>query len=140
LQLAIPYMRRQQWGRIVMVAGAAGTSPTAENLPASFANVTVLNLTRALSDEVAPDGILVNAVCPGGTDTPRARARWRLRAEREGRGIEEVKAESGRELPAGRVAEADEVARVVCFLCSEACSYVFASAIYMDGGFRRATP
>jgi NAD(P)-dependent dehydrogenase (short-subunit alcohol dehydrogenase family) len=139
-QLVIPGMRERGWGRIVNIAGGAGASPTANNLPVSFANVTVLNMTRALSDAVAADGILVNTICPGLTDTPRARSVQALRAEREGRAVEELLAESGKTLPAGRIARPEEIARMACFLASEACSYVHASSIYMDGGSRRSTP
>jgi NAD(P)-dependent dehydrogenase (short-subunit alcohol dehydrogenase family) len=139
-QLVVPGMRERRWGRIVNIAGGAGTSPTATNLPVSFANITVLNMTRALSDAVAADGILVNTICPGLTDTPRARSVQMLRAEREGRDVEELLAEAGKALPAGRIARPEEIARVACFLASEACSYVHASAIYMDGGSRRSTP
>ena len=139
-QLVIPYMRENQWGRIINIAGAAGTSPTRSNIPTGTANITILNITRALSDAVAGDGILVNAVCPGLTNTDRARTQQGARAEREGRDIEALLQELGQELPAGRIAEPEEVANVVTFLASEACSYMFGSALYMDGGKRRATP
>ena len=144
-QMVFPYMSSQGWGRIVNIAGAAGTGPTATNLPASFANVTILNLTRALSDVGCKDGILVNAICPGLTNTPRTREHGRVAARKAGRPIDEdvIEAEIARAaaaLPAGRICEPDEVARVACFLASEACSYVQASAIYIDGGARRATP
>ena len=144
-QMAFPYMSGQRWGRIVNIAGAAGTGPTATNLPASFANVTILNLTRALSDVGCKDGILVNAICPGLTNTPRTREHRRVAAQRAGRAIDENEieaaiAQAASALPAGRMCEPEEVARVTCFLASEACSYVQASAIYMDGGARRATP
>lgn len=71
-QRVAPSMKERGWGRIINVAGAAGTSPTAENLPTSLANITVHNLTRALSDELAPNGVLVNLVSPGLTFTDRA--------------------------------------------------------------------
>src|SRR5690606_23551220 len=76
-QLVIPVMREKRWGRIVNVAGAAGTSPTADGMAASLTNVGMLNLSRALTDEVAADNILVNSVCPGATTTPRAERRYR---------------------------------------------------------------
>ncbi len=144
-QMAFPYMQAQQWGRIINIAGAAGTGPDATNLPASFANVNILNMTRALSDVGAKDGILVNTICPGLTNTPRTREHRRVAAERAGRVADEAEVEAaiaraGRELPVGRMCEPDEIARVTSFLASEACSYVQASAIYMDGGARRATP
>ena len=139
-QLVIPYMRAAGWGRIVNIAGAAGTSPTRANVPTGAANITILNITRALSDAVAGDGILVNAVCPGLTNTGRARTQQQARAEQEGQDVETLLQALGEELPAGRIAEPMEVAQVVTFLASETCSYLFGNALYMDGGKRRATP
>jgi NAD(P)-dependent dehydrogenase (short-subunit alcohol dehydrogenase family) len=139
-QLVIPYMRENRWGRIINIAGSAGTSPTRGNIPTGAANITILNITRALSDAVAGDGILINTVCPGLTNTGRARTQQGVRAERESRDVEALLQELGQELPAGRIAEPEEVANVVTFLVSEACSYMFGSALYMDGGKRRATP
>jgi NAD(P)-dependent dehydrogenase (short-subunit alcohol dehydrogenase family) len=139
-QLVIPYMQKQSWGRIVNVGGGAGASPNRTNIPTSIANIAVQNTTRALSDAVSGDGILVNVICPGVTNTERARNFHQARAEKEGRSVEDVINEVGSKLPAGRIAESDEVAKVACFFSSEACSYVFASSIYMDGGTRRATP
>lgn len=139
-QRVIPLMRAKGWGRIVNIAGGAGTSPTRSNIPTGAANIAILNVTRALSDAVSGDGILVNAVCPGLTNTPRARTQQRARAEREGRDVEAVLDDLGAALPAGRMAEPEEIATVVAFLASEPCSYVFGNAIYMDGGGRRSTP
>jgi 3-oxoacyl-[acyl-carrier protein] reductase len=144
-QLAMPHMRSQQWGRIVNIAGAAGTSPTAANFPASLANVGILNLTRALTDVSVGDGVLVNTICPGITNTPRTRQHRFADAAKDGHTVSEAEVEAdiaraGAALRAGRMCEPEEVARVACFLSSEACSYVQASAIYMDGGNRRSTP
>ena len=139
-QLAIPHMRRNGWGRIIHIAGGAGTSPGQGNIPVSLANIAILNMTRALSDAVARDGILVNTICPGLTNTQRARTLQRARADKEGRGVEEILQELGNRLPAGRIAEPQELAQVVAFLASEPCSYMFGSSIYMDGGERRGTP
>ena len=139
-QLVIPHMRQNSWGRIVHIAGGAGTSPERGNIPVSLANVAILNMTRSLSDAVSGDGILVNAICPGFTNTQRARDLQQARAEKESRDVEEILQEIGSRLPAGRLAEPEEVARVVAFVASEACSYLFAGCIYMDGGARRSTP
>ncbi|HUF81439.1 MAG TPA: SDR family NAD(P)-dependent oxidoreductase, partial [Burkholderiales bacterium] len=89
-QLAIPVMRAKRWGRIVMVSGAAGTSPTPDSLTASMTNIGMLNLSRALTDEVAGDNILVNSVCPGNTNTPRAEVRFRAAMARTGKTMDEV--------------------------------------------------
>ena len=139
-QLVIPYMKESQWGRIINIAGGAGTSPSRRNIPTGAANVTILNMTRALSDAVSIDGILVNTICPGLTNTVRARTQQNARAVFEKRDVEELLRELERELPAGRMAEPEEIANVVAFLASEICSYMFGSSIYMDGGARRGTP
>ena len=94
-QLVIPYMRSQAWGRIINIAGRAGASPEQGNVPVSLANITVLNNTRALSDAVSADGILVNTICPGLTNTRRMKAHHQARADKEGRPVEEIMAELG---------------------------------------------
>ena len=139
-QMVIPYMKEKKWGRIVNVAGGAGASPTRGNIPTSLANITILNMTRAISDAIAGEGILINTVCPGMTNTQRARDIYEPRAKNEERDVEEILSELGSSLPAGRICEPEEVGSVVAFLASEKCSYVFGSSIYMDGGARRSTP
>ena len=139
-QRVIPYMQQNQWGRIVNIAGGAGSSPDRKNIPVSLANVVILNMTRALSDAVSRDGILVNAICPGLTNTERARSIQQAQADADGRDVDDLLKELGGKLPAGRIAEPEEIAQVVAFLASEPCSYMFGSSIYMDGGERRSTP
>ncbi len=139
-QAVIPHMQENSWGRIVNIAGAAGASPARGNIPTSVANAAVYNITRALSDAVAGDGILVNVINPGMTNTQRARDLLQAQADKEGRDVEDILKERGASLPSGRICEPEEVARVVCFFSSEACSFVFGSSVYMDGGARRATP
>ena len=139
-QLVIPHMRENGWGRIINIAGGAGTSPASGNIPISLANIAILNMTRALSDVVSKDGILVNTICPGLTNTQRARDVQQASANQAGIHVEERLQELGKELPAGRIAEPEEIANVVAFLASELCSYIFGSSIYMDGGGRRGTP
>ena len=139
-QLVAPAMKTAGWGRIVNVTGVAGTSPTADNLPTSLANIAIHNATRALSDELAPFGVLVNVIAPGLTLTDRARNLYAAAAAAQGTSADALIDTVAASLPAGRAAGADEVARVATFLASDACSYLFASVLYMDGGARRATP
>ena len=135
-QEVIPHMQLNRWGRIINIAG---TSPTRDNIPIAAANILILNMTRALSDAVARDGILVNSICPGLTNTDRARKQQRLRAKKEGKNVEDLLLQLAGQIPAGRMAEPEEIANAVAFLASSACSYVFGSSIYMDGGQRRGT-
>jgi NAD(P)-dependent dehydrogenase (short-subunit alcohol dehydrogenase family) len=139
-QLVAEEMTRRGWGRIITVAGAAGTDPRPNNLATSFANVTALGLTRALSDALSRSGITVNAVCPGPTDTERWRRNLTRRSAAQGIPPEVLQAGVEAEIPAGRVGTAAEVAAVVRFLASEPASYVHGNAIYLDGGARRGLP
>lgn len=139
-QLSVPHMRKNKWGRIINICGGAGASPARGNLPTSFANITVLNSSRGLSDAVSGDGIVVNNVCPGMTNTQRARDLTQAAADKQGKNVEEVLKERGARTPAGRICEPEEVAKMATFLASEANSYSFGSSIYMDGGARRSTP
>ena len=82
----------------------------------------------------------MNTICPGLTNTQRARDVQQVSAAEAGKDVEEVLRELGNELPAGRIAEPDEIANVVAFLASEPCSYVFGSSIYMDGGGETGDP
>jgi len=132
-QLVIPYMKIKKWGRIINIAGSAGTSPNRRNIPVSISNIAILNMACALSDAVSRDGILVNNICPGITNTKRARNLYRTIAKKEGQEVEKFLRELGRNLPAGRIAEPEEIANVVVFLASETCSYMFGSSIYLDG-------
>jgi NAD(P)-dependent dehydrogenase (short-subunit alcohol dehydrogenase family) len=139
-QRVAPLMTEQGWGRIVMVAGSAGTSPTTDNLPLSFANIGIHNLARALTDELTPHGVLVNVVAPGLTLTPRADRMLAAAATKYGRTETEILESLVAALPARRAAQPTEIASAVCFLASEAASYVQGSVLYLDGGARRATP
>ena len=98
-QLVIPHMSQNGWGRIINIAGGAGTSPSSGNIPVSLANIAILNMTRALSDAVSKDGILVNTICPGLTNTQRARDVQQASADQAGKDVEELLQELGNELP-----------------------------------------
>ncbi len=139
-KLSVPHMKKNGWGRIINIAGGAGAGPARGNMPTSLANITVLNISRGLSDAVAGDGIIVNTICPGMTNTQRARDLCQAQADKEGKDVEEILKARGSRTPAGRIGEPEEIARMATFLASEANSYSFGSSIYLDGGGRRGTP
>jgi 3-oxoacyl-[acyl-carrier protein] reductase len=89
----------------------------------------VLSLTRALATEWAAQGIRVNAICPGPTQTPMLQAEFDLAADPEG----EAKA-AVQSIPAGRLGTPEEIARVVLFLASDDAEFVHGAAIVADGG------
>ncbi len=139
-QLVIPHMKKNQWGRIVTISGMAAVNPVPGNLAAAVTNISIHMMTRSLSDAVAGDGILVNTICPGMTNTERARDVARIQAEQRGCDVEDIIDEFAAKLPAKRIAKPEEIARVACFLSSTACSYICGSSIFMNGGLRGSTP
>jgi 3-oxoacyl-[acyl-carrier protein] reductase len=139
-QLVIPYMREKKWGRILTISGMAAVNPVPGNLAAAVTNISIHMMTRSLSDAVAEDGIMVNVICPGMTNTQRARDVARIRAEKEGRDVEAIIGEFAAKLPAKRIAEPEDIAKVACFLSSDACRYIYGSSIFINGGLRGSTP
>ncbi len=89
----------------------------------------VHNLTRALAMDHAADGIRVNAVCPGEVNTPM------LQSERAEPVTDQLLAQIAATVPMGRLADPDEIARVVCFLASDDASYMTGAMVSVDAGY-----
>ena len=85
----------------------------------------LLGLTRASSQTFGPDGIRVNAVCPGAVDTPLLAPLLAIPGTRD---------DLERRTPLGRLAQPDDIARVVRFLLSDEASYVNGTSLVVDGG------
>ena len=137
IQAALPGMRARGGGRIVNVSSTAGKRPSTGMPDYSVTKAAVLSLSRLVADVYARDGILCNAVTPGPTASPAWLAAGGLAdqgAERSGKSREEVLEGVARGRPLGRLAEPDEIAAVIVFLCSDRASYVTGSAWSADGG------
>lgn len=120
----LPGMRARRRGHIVNMSSSAGRSvSTLGGAHYTAAKAGVLGLTRAIAKEVAADGILVNAVCPGLIDTEMVRSHC---TKKNLQAYE-------RSFPIGRLGTVTEVADVVVFLCSCA-SYVTGASIDVNGG------
>ena len=132
IRAALPHLRASQSAAIVNVSSTAAKRPSTGMPHYSVTKAAVLSLSRLVADLYAKDGIRCNAVTPGRPRPARGSARAVLptsRAERD-----EVLAKVGAGRPLGRLAEPDEIAGVVAFLCSERASYVTGAAWSADGG------
>src|ERR1700733_6673207 len=100
------------------------------------AKAGVARLVEALAKELGPNGIRVNAVCPGTVDSPMTRQAIGLIAAGQGADADMVKQRYERENPPGGMAPADEIAGVCLFLSSPLASYINGASIMVDGGDR----
>jgi 3-oxoacyl-[acyl-carrier protein] reductase len=137
IRAVLPSMRDRGGGAIVNVSSTAAKRPSAGMPNYSVTKAAVLSLSRLVADLYAKDGIRSNAVTPG----PTATGAWLdeggladQQGSRSGRSREEVLESVGAGRPLGRLAEPQEIAAVIAFLCSERASYVTGAAWSADGG------
>lgn len=136
----LPLMKKKGWGRIVN-STSSSVREVIENLILSNTfRLGVIGLTKTLSAEFAPYGILVNAIGPGRFDTERIRSLDRSLAERNGLAVEEVSKGALSRIPLGRYGVPEEYGRLAAFLGSEANTYITGQTILADGGMVRAVP
>jgi 3-oxoacyl-[acyl-carrier protein] reductase len=136
IRAVLPEMRGRG-GSIVNVSSTAGKRPSTSMPNYTVTKAAVLSLSRLVADLYAKDGIRCNAVAPGPTATDAWLAPGGLadqQAERTGKSRDEVLGAVAAGRPLGRLAEPDEIAAVIVFLCSERASYVTGSAWSADGG------
>lgn len=115
--------------------GGAGKEPDPYMFGSGIANSALLNITKSLSTEFAPDNILVNAVCPGWVDTNL----WRINADglQKELGVtseDEARRQASRKNAMGRFGKPEELANAVVFLCSEPASFITGVSLNLDGG------
>jgi NAD(P)-dependent dehydrogenase (short-subunit alcohol dehydrogenase family) len=137
IRAVLPGMKERGTGVIVNVSSTAGKRPSASMPDYSVTKAAVLSLSRLIADVYAKDGIRCNAVTPGPTATEAWLAAGGLadqQSARSGKSRDEVLAAVGAGRPIGRLAEPDEIASVVAFLCSPRSSYVTGAAWSADGG------
>jgi 3-oxoacyl-[acyl-carrier protein] reductase len=137
IRAVLPGMRERGRGVIVNVASTSGKRPSASMPNYSVTKAAVLSLSRLVADLYAKDGIRSNAITPGPTATEAWLASGGLadqQAERTGKSRDEVLEAVAKGRPLGRLAEPEEIAAVIVFLCSDRANYVTGSAWGADGG------
>ena len=138
MRAAVPAMADRGWGRVVNVSSSAGKRPSQSTPEYSVAKAAELSLSRLFADRYAKQGVLINAICPGAVVTELWTAEGGLSdQEKELSGLasrEEALEAAAKGRPIGRLAEVEEIAAAIVFLCSEQASYVSGSAWSVDGG------
>jgi 3-oxoacyl-[acyl-carrier protein] reductase len=138
MRAACPAMAERGWGRVVNVCSTSGKRPSASMAAYSVAKAAELSLSRLFADRYAKRGVLVNAVCPGPTESEMWMEEGGLLDQSQelagAASREEALRAAGEKRPIGRLATPEEIAAAIVFLCSERASYVSGAAWSVDGG------
>ena len=134
VQSVLPGMRAARWGRIVNIISTSVKEPIANLGVSNTIRGAVASWAKTLSVELGPDGITVNNVLPGYTRTQRLEQILAERAQATGKTEQDIAAGMLATVPAGRFAEAAEIAAAVAFLCSPAAGYISGINLPVDGG------
>lgn len=133
---AIPYMRKQKWGRVVTITSTFGREAGPGGRPwYSIAKTAETSLMKSLASQyyLARQGITFNSVAPGVIMIPDTG--WEKELKENPAGVKEF---IERELPLGRFGTPEEIANIVTFICSEKASFLSGASIPVDGAQGRS--
>jgi NAD(P)-dependent dehydrogenase (short-subunit alcohol dehydrogenase family) len=124
-------MIKAKFGRIVNIGSVFGAVPARKQIAFAAAKAAVHNMTRSMALELAPHGILVNAVAPGSVQLEGARSLF----YGKGTAMDDLTSRMLSHVPLGRPGRPEEIANAVAFLCSDESSYITGHVLVVDGGW-----
>jgi 3-oxoacyl-[acyl-carrier protein] reductase len=136
---AIPALKQSEQGSILACTSITVKQPIPNLVLSNSLRLAVTGLVKTLADELGPDGVRVNAICPGSTRTDRIEQLLADRAERAGTTVDAQAAQMASEIPLGRIGRPEEFGRVAAFLVSPAASFVNGVSLLVDGGAYRGS-
>ena len=119
-----PIMRKQKSGRILNTASNYGVTGSALRTPYAASKAGIIAFTKTLAQELAPDGILVNTVAPGPTDTPRVM----------GKESPEARRQRWSDIPLGRTGKPEDIAEAFYFLTTPESAWITGQTFHVNGG------
>jgi 3-oxoacyl-[acyl-carrier protein] reductase len=127
-------MKKEKYGRIINIISTSVKQPIKGLGVSNTIRAAVANWSKTLAGELGPFGITVNNILPGATNTERLNTLIDARAKKSGISSQEESKDWLREIPAGRFANASEIAAAAAFLASPAASYINGINVPVDGG------
>lgn len=134
VQKLAPGMSAAGYGRVINIISTSVKAPIPGLGVSNTIRGAVASWAKTLATELAPQGITVNNILPGFTDTERLTSLFTARATREGKTFEAVLAGAVASIPAGRLGLAEEVAAAAAFLATPAAAYINGINLPVDGG------
>lgn len=129
-----PFMISEGYGRIINIISTSVKIPLNGLGVSNTIRGAVASWAKTLANELGRFGITVNNVLPGATNTVRLQSIIENKAKKLSKTLDEVSAAMKAEIPAGRFAEANEVAAAIAFLASPAAGYINGINVPVDGG------
>jgi 3-oxoacyl-[acyl-carrier protein] reductase len=138
IRAALPYLRQSRRAAILAVVSIAAKQPISNLTLSNSIRPAVVGLMKTLSLELGADGIRVNSILPGITETDRIVDLMQGRADKNNSSVEDERKLMVSEIPLGRFGTPEEFANAAVFLCSPAAGFVNGIALSVDGGAARA--
>ncbi len=130
----VPGMRSAGYGRIINIISTSVKQPIPGLGVSNTVRGAVANWSKTLANELGPDGITVNNILPGFTNTERLENIFQRKAAESGRSVDEVAKDTAASVPLKRLGEPEELARTATFIASPLASYINGINVPVDGG------
>lgn len=134
---AWPHLRKSR-GCIVNIIGGGGRVPSADFTIGGSVNAALYNFTKGLAQLGIREGVRVNGINPGSTETDRLKGRLTALAKEQGISEDEARKRNLKQLGVSRFGRPEEIGQLVCFLAGAPADYIQGALVDMDGGITRA--
>lgn len=139
IKAALPYLRKSQEASILTVTSYSVKQPIPNLLISNSVRAATVGLTKSLALELGREGIRVNSILPGWTETERVTELMTVRAEANHSSVEDETRKQAEQSAFGRMATPEEFANAATFLVSPAASYITGVMLTVDGGTVKGT-